>query len=209
VENQPATFSLVKGKKMKPRPPRFLVAGTLMVIGMLILSGCASSMMQPAAPQAAPEVSRALVTFLRPSYFGGAIQFGIWDSDQFVGILEPGSYIQVLVPPGEHIFLARAENWSYVHANLEAGRQYFILAKVFPGIWKARVAYDPIRKDDPQTDAEIADWLSSLKPIGVISNKVEAYTAPRLEQVRQAVSDFRNGGVESAALEAGDYRELN
>ena len=144
---------------MKPRWPRFLVAGALMVIGMLFLSGCASSMMQPAASQAAPEASRALVTFLRPSYFGGAIQFGIWDSDQFVGILEPGSYIQILVPPGEHIFLARAENWSYVHANLEAGRQYFILAKVFPGIWKARVAYDPIRKGDPQTDAEIADIL--------------------------------------------------
>ena len=180
----------------------------VLVVVVLVLSGCASSMMQPVAPQPAPATSSAQVTFLRPSYFGGAIQFGIWDSDRFVGILEPGSYIQIQVPPGEHVFLARAENWSYVHADLEAGRQYFVLAKVFPGIWKARVAYDPILKDDPQTDAEIRQWLSGLKPIGVIPDKVEAYSAPRREQVRQAVTDFHNGAVQSERLAAGDYRVI-
>ena len=119
---------------------RQLFVMAVLLIGLFMFTGCASSMMQPATPYAAPEETQALVTFLRPSYFGGAIQFGIWDSDQFVGILEPGSYLQVLVPPGEHLFLARAENWSYVHADLEPGKQYFILTKVFPGIWKALVA---------------------------------------------------------------------
>lgn len=185
------------------------MAGILAILGLLLLmTGCASSMMQPVATQPAPDASRAMVTFLRPSYFGGAIQFGIWDSDQFVGILEPGSHIQILVPPGEHIFLARAENWSYVHAELEAGRQYFILAKVFPGIWKARVAYDPILRDDPQTDAEIGQWLSDLKPIGVIAEKVEAYSAPRRAQIRQAVDDFRADKVGSERMEAADYRDI-
>lgn len=193
---------------MEHRQNYRLISGVITLVGFLALTGCASSMMQPAVPQSAPESSRALVTFLRPSYFGGAIQFGIWDSDQFAGILEPGSYIQILVSPGEHVFLARAENWSYVHAELEAGRQYFILAKVFPGIWKARVAYDPIRQGDPETDADIANWLSGLKPIGVIDEKVDAYTEPRLEQVRQAVADFRSGTVESERLDAIDFREL-
>jgi hypothetical protein len=187
---------------------RFSFKWVLVAAGILVLSGCASAMMQPVALQPPPASSSAQVTFLRPSYFGGAIQFGIWDSDRFVGILEPGSYIQVQVPPGEHVFLARAENWSYVHADLEAGRQYFILAKVFPGVWRARVAYDPILKDDPQTDAEIRQWLTDLKPIGVIPDKVEAYSAPRREQVRQAVTDFRNGAVQSERLAAGDYRVI-
>lgn len=194
------------GKQRPRQVPIFMTA--VFLTGLMMVTGCASSMMQPAKPFEAAEESRALVTFLRPSYFGGAIQFGIWDSDQFVGILEPGSYIQVLVPPGEHLFLARAENWSYVQADLEAGRQYFILAKVFPGIWKARVAYDPIRRDDPQTDAEIAAWLSELKPIGVIASKVDAYTAPRVEQVREAVAAFQSGQVESERLAASDYRAI-
>lgn len=188
---------------------RGTMAGILAIMGLwLLMTGCASSMMQPVAPQSAPDESRAMVTFLRPSYFGGAIQFGIWDSDQFVGILEPGSHIQILVPPGEHIFLARAENWSYVHAELEAGRQYFILAKVFPGIWKARVAYDPILRGDPQTDAEIGQWLSDLKPIGAIAEKVEAYSAPRRDQVRQAVENFRAGKAAGERMEAADFRDL-
>jgi hypothetical protein len=186
-----------------------VIAVRLLCVCLIFLGGCASSMMQPVDRQPAPAPSAALVTFLRPSYFGGAIQFGVWDSDQFVGILEPGSYIQVLLPPGEHVFLARAENWSYVHAELEAGRQYFILTKVFPGIWKARVAYDPIRRGDPQTNEEIVQWLTELKPIGVIDAKVDEYTAPRVEQVRQAVADFRAGAVQSERLDAVDYRELD
>ena len=185
-----------------------VVAGSLLCVSLFLLGGCASSMMQPVARLEAPAPSDALVTFLRPSYFGGAIQFSVWDSDRFVGILEPGSYLQVLLPPGEHIFLAHAENWSYVHAELEAGRQYFILAKVFPGIWRARVAYDPIRRDDPQTNEEIAQWLTKLKPIGVIDAKVDAYTAPRVEQVRQAVADFQAGAVQSEPMEAVDYRVI-
>lgn len=187
---------------------RYTARIVIWTVVLLMVSGCASSMMQPATPQAPPQASHALVTFLRPSYFGSAIQFGVWDSDRFVGILEAGSYIQVLLPPGEHIFLARAENWSYVLANLEAGRQYFILANVFPGIWKARVAYDPILREDPQSNDDIAQWLTDLKAIEVIPRKVDAYRAPRLEQVRQAVADFRNGAVESERLEASDYRAV-
>jgi hypothetical protein len=194
---------------MEYRNRRRILVSVSALLGFIVLAGCASSMMQPVVRQRSPESSLALVTFLRPSYFGGAIQFGVWDGDQFIGILEQGSYVQVLLPPGEHVFLARAENWSYVHADLEAGRQYFILAKVFPGIWKARVAYDPIRRGDPQTDSEIAQWLSELKPIGVIDAKVDAYTSPRLEQVRQAVADFRSGKVQCERLDAVDYREIN
>jgi hypothetical protein len=90
--------------------------------------------------------------------FRGAIfRFGLWDNDPFIDILEPGRYIHALVPPGEHIFLARAETCSYGHANLEAGRQYFILATGFPGIWKVRVAYDPIGRDDPQPTQKSRD----------------------------------------------------
>ena len=193
---------------MRERHPRRTITIVIIMFVFLLLTGCASSMMKPVATQEAPEPDLAQVTFLRPSYFGGAIQFGIWDGDSFVGILEPGSYIQILVPPGEHIFLARAENWSYTHADLKAGKQYYILAKVFPGIWKARVAYDPILKNDPQSDEEIAQWLSTLKPIGVIEEKVPGYTAPRLEQVREAVSEFESGNVESVTLKPEDYRDI-
>lgn len=180
----------------------------LLALALAPLWGCASAIMQPAPTLAAPETSQALVTFLRPTYFGGAIQFGIWDEDRFVGILSAGSYVQYLAAPGEHVFLARAENWSYVRARLEGGRRYYILGKVFPGVWKARVAFDPVRRADPTGDDEIERWLEELKPTEVVPEKREAYAAPRLVQVGEAVQAFRSGQVTFEVLEVDDFRPL-
>jgi len=179
-----------------------------LILAIFLLSGCASSMMNKVKPLTAPDETRALVTFIRPAYayFGGAIQFGLWDSDRFVGIVSAGAYVQYYAAPGEHVFLARAENWSFVHAVLEGGKRYYILCKVFPGAWKARVAFDPIRKEDPTTDEEIAGWLKELEPQGVIPDKVDGYTKPRVEQVREAVADFRAGNVQYEVLTVEDFR---
>ncbi len=178
------------------------------LLALVPLWGCASSMMQTVAPLPAPEASRALVTFLRPSSFGGAIQFGIWDGDRFVGVLSANSYIQYLTEPGEHLFLARAENWSYLKADLEGGRSYFVLGRVFPGFWKARVAYDPIGREDDTKDEKLAEWLKDLKPTEVIPAKREEYVTPRLEQVREAMQAFRDGQVGFEVLEREEFRRV-
>ena len=81
-------------------------------------------MMSQVPPAEPPDANHAVVTFMRPSSFGGAIQFGIWDGENFVGILSAGSSIQYLAEPGEHLFLGRAENWSYVSAKLVGVKNY-------------------------------------------------------------------------------------
>jgi len=179
----------------------------LVICASVLLSGCASSLMHSVEPLTVQDEKLALVTFLRPSYFGGAIEFGVWDSDRLIGIVTAGNYVQYYTEPGEHIFLARAENWSYVHATLEAGKKYYILTKVFPGVWKARIAFDPICRDDPTSDEEIASWMKNLLPIGVIPEKVDAYVTPRLEQVRNAVEEYRQGNVKYEVLSPEDFRE--
>ncbi|MBW1708063.1 MAG: hypothetical protein JRJ86_23390 [Deltaproteobacteria bacterium] len=173
---------------------------------IILLSGCASSLMMKVPPMDAPDTRHAVVTFMRPSFFGGAIQFGIWDSENFVGILSAGSYVQYLAEPGEHLFLARAENWSYVKADLQGGKKYFILGKVFPGVWKARVAFDPITKDDGTTQAQIDEWIAELKPTAVIPEKFDNYVKPRTSHVKKAVGDFKSGNVKYEVLEADDNR---
>ncbi len=40
-----------------------------------------------------------------------------------------GKYFKLEVEPGEHIIWARAENRSFVHANLQAGETYLIDAR--------------------------------------------------------------------------------
>lgn len=173
----------------------------------LSLFGCGSSLMQTrTASSAPPRPDKAVVTFLRPSIFGGAIRFGLWDGDELVGVLTARSYIQYSVKPGPHIFMARAENWSYVKADLEAGKNYYILGKVFPGFWKARCALDPVKKEDSTTQQQIDKWLRELTPIEIIPGKAEAYAQPRVQQVREAVNEFKAGKVKFEVLEAGDGR---
>ena len=176
-----------------------------LAIGVFLLSGCASSIMVNVAP-VAPDPTKALVTFVRPSKFGFAIQFGIWDSEKFVGILSAGAAVQYLAEPGEHLFLGRAENWSYVKANLEAGKSYYIIGAVFPGVMKARIAFRPITKIDPTTPEEIQRWNRNLRTTALMPEERAKYEGPRLAQVKMAIADYEAGRVKFVELKADDNR---
>ena len=173
---------------------------------ILFVSGCGSSMMIKAKPMAVPENNDVVVTFFRPSFFGGAIKFGLWDNENFIGILTASSYVQYKTHPGEHLFIARAENWSYVKADLEPGKQYFILGKVFPGAWKARVALDPVNKNDNISQEQIDSWLNGLTPTAVIPEKVDSYAKPRVPHLKDAIEKFKTGAVKYTELKAADGR---
>jgi hypothetical protein len=177
----------------------FLVAIAL----LFMLSGCGSSLMTGVSTIEQPDNGMALVTVLRPSVFGGAIKFSLWDGDQFKGILTAKSYIQFQAPPGHHLIMARAENWSGVDAELQAGRHYYIIARVMPGAWKARVALDPVSRDQ-YDEGKIDKWLKGLNPIAIIPGKAEVYATPRLEQVRTAIDNFENGRGTTMILKVDD-----
>jgi hypothetical protein len=148
----------------------------------------------------------ALVTFIRATSYGGAIDFGLWDGDKLIGVIDPKAYIQYKATPGEHVFLARAENWSYVKANLEEGRNYYILTNVSMGVWKARVVLVPITKgNEKYGQSEIDNWMSRLKPTTPDPAKVDAYRAPRVEQVRNNAAKVGRGEVRFSTLAATDY----
>lgn len=163
-------------------------------------------MMIKTKPMAIPENNDVVVTFIRPSVFGGAIKFGLWDSENFIGILTAKAYVQYKTHPGEHLFIARAENWSYVKADLAPGKQYFILAKVAMGAWKARVVLDPANKNDNISQAQIDNWLNGLTPITVIPAKVDSYAQPRIPHIKAAIDKFKAGEVKFFELKAEDNR---
>ena len=134
------------------------------------------------------------------------LQFGLWDGDKFIGILGPKAYVQYKASPGEHLFLARAENWSYLKANLEAGKHYYVVGKVFPGVWKARVGLAPVTKASEDITAETLDGWLALKPTEVIPERHAEYESPRQEQVRKAMAEYEAGEVKFEVIEADDNR---
>jgi hypothetical protein len=172
----------------------------LLVVVLAILSGCASSLMIRTETVLAPGRDYAVVNFLRPSSFGGGIKFGIWDRDNVVGILTPKNYIQYKASPGEHIFMARAENWSVMKATVAAGKTYYILVAPRMGVWKARVGMEVIRPDD----ARLSKWMDSMEPITFDPAKRDAYVSERVDDVRKAVQNVQAGKAEFDVMKATD-----
>jgi len=128
------------------------------------------------------------------------VKFGIWDKENFIGILTPKNYIQYKAFPGEHLFLARAENWAVIKGSLEAGKTYYILASPRMGAWKARVAMEVLRPDDPRLN----EWMRSLTPSTVDPGKRDAYVQEWLEPVRKAVENIEAGRADFIVINPSD-----
>ena len=168
----------------------------LLVLVALLASGCGGggNLMAKVPRISQPSPDTALVTFVRPSFVGGAITFGIWDSENLVGVMGAGKCIQYQTAPGEHYFLGRSENWSCVKADLAAGKHYVIKTNPVFGVWKARVAFDPITAADYQKQLkDVRKWLSKLEPVAPDPAKSEAYVEPRRAEVLKAKSEFQSG----------------
>jgi hypothetical protein len=175
----------------------------------LLVSGCnsAGNLMTKTKPIVQPQPGKALVTFVRPSFVGGAITFGIWDSDNFVGVLSAGQRIDCEMVPGPHYFLARAENWSCVKADLAANRHYVIKVNPFIGVWKARVAMDPVTKSNYDSGQlkDVQKWLAKLTPMTPDPQQAAAYAEPRRAQVMEARATFESGKGKYEVLGPQDY----
>lgn len=133
--------------------------------------GCQSSLMvKPdiaSSTMPTPAAGKALVVFLRPSMFGGAIQSSVYDtrgdSNEFIGIVSTKNKLAYQAAPGEHLFMVVAENADFMIAHLDAGKTYYALISPRPGFWKARFSLLPIhnRADAKYSlkSSDFQDWM--------------------------------------------------
>lgn len=176
---------------------RILVCALLLALG-----GCAAAPMRDAQYTSSSDSSHALVTFVRESIFvGDGIHCYLWDGETFIGTLSAGTLVQYKAAPGPHVFMGNAENWSYVNANLEAGKHYVIKANMFPG-FTMRVALTPVES----TDERIDSWRTKLKVKEAIPEKTDQYVQRALPNVRTALQSFNDGNVKSAEMTAQHAR---
>jgi len=126
----------------------------VLVVVILLAAGCVgkSKYMRSAMPPAEGlSASKAIVYFIRPSGYGGAIHFKIWDyykSDyNLIGLSQAKSYFAYECDPGKHLFIGFAENKRAVEADIEAGKSYYIITQVKMGGWKARMVFIPVTRE--------------------------------------------------------------
>ena len=168
-------------------------------------SGGSGELMSPAKRIRKPDTDTALVTFVRSSVMAFGVDAMLWDSETLIGELNPRHYIQYKAAPGKHIFLLKGATWSYLNANLVAGKHYVVIAKVDPGGSTATIDLKPaLPFEASPSKLEVDEWLLSLGPEHASAEYAEVYKNPYLPALRTAIQKYDDGKVEYLTLNPGD-----
>ena len=123
---------------------RKLIDGALVVSLVLFLVSCGGKHMVAKDPLLKPAEGKALVNFIRPSWYGKAMENAMWDGEKLIGVVYGQTTFQYECDPGEHLFISWSEYKSPMEAELLPGRVYYVLLEAGMGAWRLRVHQIPI-----------------------------------------------------------------
>jgi len=156
-----------------------------------LIVGCAgtSRYMAKAPPVKGPSPNKALIYFMRPSGFGFAIHFQIWDGYRLIGLSQAKSYFAYECDPGKHLFIGIAENKRAVEADLEAGKAYYVITQVKMGGWKARMAFIPVTQSSEFWD-KVELYKKELNFIVPEEEKIAEWKAEREAKIQRELNEI-------------------
>ena len=110
-----------------------------------------------------PEPGKALVIFIRPSSYGGAIQATIYDDQEYIGTVSANTQVAFQATPGDHMFMVIGESADFMRAELKAGLTYYARVAARMGWWKARFSFIPYNGEE--SEEELQSWLSDTERV--------------------------------------------
>jgi hypothetical protein len=171
---------------------RLLESSGIVILLSMVLAACAGTskyMVTSAPPPAGPPQDKSMVYFLRPSGLGFAINFQIWDRDQFIGLSQAKSYFSYLCDPGKHLFIGIAENKVAVDADLAPGMSYYVITEPRMGGWKARLAMEPVSKGSESWE-KVEAMKNELGFVVPVEEEIRAWDATKKPEARELVDFF-------------------
>ena len=161
---------------------RRLCKSIALVVLILFAVSCAPKYMIQQEPMQKPSEGKAIVHFMRPSSFGGAVQVTIWDNDKLIGVTTGKMGFQYECDPGKHLFIAWSEYKSPVDADLLPGRVYYIVLQTRMGFWRARIHQIPVNQYH-ELWSDVLTWQKTLPnyvPDPAAIAPVEAKAHPKI-----------------------------
>lgn len=177
------------------KPLKIALLFTLLLSPFTISCAGRSAYMKPSGSLLRPSDNKAVVRFMRPSGMGYAVNFQIWDGSRVIGNSVAKGQFDYLADPGEHLFVAVAENKAFVEANLEAGKTYYIITQVKMGAWKARVGLIPVNRGSAFWDKviEYENVLNKLEPDVEVLNSWEEANRDKIDAIlSQYETEWKN-----------------
>jgi hypothetical protein len=149
---------------------------------LLFMASCAPRYMIPQEPIHQPTEGKAIVHFIRPSSFGGAVQATVWDNDKLIGVTTGKMQFQYECDPGKHLFITWSEYKSPVEAELLPDRVYYIVLQTRMGFWRARIHQHPVNSQS-ELWQDTMTWKQTLPnyvPDPAAIAPVEAKAHPKI-----------------------------
>jgi hypothetical protein len=168
----------------------------VLVVSLILLSGCASLPKDLSVTNRLeqPPAGKALVNFHRPSKWGGAERFAIFNGDGTMLVDLPGGFeFQYVCDPGQHVFLAWADQASLVKADLAADKIYDIMVDISMGWIRGNIKLIPLTKTDERRPR--LPEFEKREPVVAQSRTAHIvdYEQKHKAQVEQIQKDFIGG----------------
>ncbi|MFO0793627.1 MAG: hypothetical protein U0586_06150 [Candidatus Brocadiaceae bacterium] len=164
-----------------------------LLCSMVFIASCAGSSgyMRSSQTLLNPTQDKALVRFMRPSGFGFAINFNMLDGEKVIGNSVAKSQFDYLAAPGKHLFVATAENKAFLDAELDAGKTYYVITRIYPGVWYARVEFIPVNKGSEFWD-KVGEYESTLNKLEPDLTALKAWEEANKPKIQKVLSDYES-----------------
>jgi hypothetical protein len=126
---------------------------------------------------------------MRPSGFGFAINFNMLDGEKVIGNSVAKSQFDYLTTPGKHLFIATAENKVFLEADLEGGKTYYVITRIYPGAWYARVAFTAVNKGSEFWD-NVKEYENELNKLEPDIEALKTWETNNQAKIKQVISDY-------------------
>ncbi len=157
---------------------------------LILFTGCATTehmtTVQGEAMQK-PDPGKALVIFMRPSSYGGAILATIYDDMDYIGTIPANSKIAYQAEPGEHMFMVIGESADFMKADLAPDMTYYARVAARMGIWKARFSFIPFNGDE--SEADLQEWISETT-LMQMNEKGEQWAMDNAPSIKQKHDEY-------------------
>lgn len=134
---------------------------------------------------------KATVYIVRTSGLGALINFKFFIGEKYIGKFNYGKYMKLTFDPGEHLIWARAENSSFIEAQLEAGKTYIVDAVPKMGALKASVSLESIEEIDEKAQKKLDKNFEKRELIEFSETELLEGQSEYLDQITHGLEKYQ------------------
>jgi hypothetical protein len=127
----------------------------------LIFASCGQMYMLKgtAKPEIKPSQTAAKLIIIRTTSFGFAVKIDNFVDGKFIGQTQGKSYFITEVEPGTRYVIGASENNACARLNFEAGKVYYLMQAIFPGIMFARTGFGTMTPEEADKEIKEAKYF--------------------------------------------------